>query len=148
VRVSHDQKPYRKFMMETWGGTVNSRARAARPTSAAKYWRRTPKTPETSAIAISDAVEEAATNKDVNYSLGSVLNHVCMHQTIIGLGDAQAARAGRRLIPTWSLAVWAGARTLGHRLPVRARQDKRPKNIKILAVEPSACPTHHKGRFV
>src|SRR5256884_7069969 len=84
VKVSHDQKPYRKVMMETWGAEVipspSSRTNAGRAILA-----KDPNSPGSLGIAISEAVEDAATQDDTKYSLGSVLNHVLLHQTVIGL---------------------------------------------------------------
>src|SRR2546430_5143328 len=84
VKVSHDQKPYRKIMMETWGAEVipspSSRTNAGRAILA-----KDPNSPGSLGIAISEAVEDAATHDDTKYSLGSVLNHVLLHQTVIGL---------------------------------------------------------------
>src|SRR5207244_5981695 len=84
VKVSHDQKPYRKVMMQTWGAEVipspSSRTNAGRAILA-----KDPTSPGSLGIAISEAVEDAATHDDTKYSLGSVLNHVLLHQTVIGL---------------------------------------------------------------
>src|SRR3989475_4467490 len=84
VKVSYDQKPYRKIMMQTWGAEVipspSTRTNAGRSILA-----KTPNSPGSLGIAISEAVEDAATHDDTKYSLGSVLNHVLMHQTVIGL---------------------------------------------------------------
>src|SRR2546427_1843078 len=84
VKVSYDQKPYRKIMMQTWGAEVipspSTRTNAGRSILA-----KTPNSPGSLGMAISEAVEDAATHDDTKYSLGSVLNHVLMHQTVIGL---------------------------------------------------------------
>ena len=100
VRASYDQKPYRRILMETYGGQV-----VASPSPDTNYGRKvlaeTPDSPGSLGIAISEAVEDAATRDDTKYSLGSVLNHVLLHQTVIGLeahgadGDGRR-RAGRR----------------------------------------------------
>jgi tryptophan synthase beta chain len=83
VRVSYDQKPYRRALMETYGATCVA-SRPTRPTPAAPSWRSDPDHPGSLGIAISEAVEVAATNDDTKYALGSVLNHVLLHQTIVG----------------------------------------------------------------
>jgi tryptophan synthase beta chain len=83
VRVSFDQKPYRKLMMQTWGATVYP-SPSDKTSFGRKILQESPDTLGTLGLAISEAVEDAATNEDTNYSLGSVLNHVCLHQTIIG----------------------------------------------------------------
>src|SRR4029079_12715065 len=96
VRVSYDQKPYRRLMMETWGGTVV--ARPSRETAAGRaVLAKDPQSPGILGIAISEAVEEAAQREDTKYSLGSVLNHVLTHQMVIGLeAQRQLQMAGDR----------------------------------------------------
>ncbi len=94
VRVSYEQKPYRRIAMETWGAQVlpspSERTQAGR-----KVLEADPSSPGSLGIAISEAVEDAATHKDTNYALGSVLNHVLLHQTVIGLeAQRQMALAG------------------------------------------------------
>ena len=94
VRVSYEQKPFRRSMMETWGAEVIA-SPSTKPSRAATCWRATPDSPGSLGIAISEAVEEAAGRKDTNYALGSVLNHVLLHQTVIGLeAKKQFAKAG------------------------------------------------------
>ena len=83
VRVSYDQKPYRRLMMETWGATVYP-SPSDKTSFGRKVLKENPNTLGTLGLAISEAVEDALTHEDTNYSLGSVLNHVCLHQTIIG----------------------------------------------------------------
>src|SRR5512143_3946014 len=84
VKVSYGQKPYRRIMMETWGATGH--ASPSKVTNAGrKFLELDPDNQGSLGIAISEAVEDAATHNDTNYALGSVLNHVCMHQTVIGL---------------------------------------------------------------
>src|SRR5436309_7051721 len=94
VKVSHDQKPYRKIMMQTWGAEVipspSSRTNAGRAILA-----KDPNSPGSLGIAISEAVEDAATHDDTKYSLGSVLNHVLLHQTVIGLEARRQMEIGR-----------------------------------------------------
>jgi tryptophan synthase beta chain len=83
VRGSYDQKPYRKMMMQTWGATCVPSP--SPDTNAGRAIRaKDPNTPGSLGIAISEAVEDAVTHANTNYSLGSVLNHVCLHQTVIG----------------------------------------------------------------
>jgi tryptophan synthase beta chain len=84
VRSSYAQKPYRKIMMQVWGAECIP-SPSTRTNSGKSVLQKDPNTTGSLGIAISEAVEDAATHKDTNYSLGSVLNHVCMHQTIIGL---------------------------------------------------------------
>jgi tryptophan synthase beta chain len=146
VRVSHDQKPYRKFMMETWGGTVTP-SPSPLTNVGREILAKDPGNPGNLGIAISEAVEEAATNKDTNYSLGSVLNHVCMHQTIIGLETRKQLELVGDYPDVVIACVGGGSNFSGIAFPF-VRDKINGKNIKILAVEPSACPTLTKGRFV
>jgi tryptophan synthase beta chain len=146
VRVSYDQKPYRKFMMEAWGGTVtpspSTLTRAGREILA-----QDPDSPGSLGIAISEAVEEAAGSKDINYSLGSVLNHVCLHQTIIGLeAQKQLALAGDYPDVVIGCAG-GGSNFAGISFPF-VRDKINGKDIRIVAVEPAACPSLTKGKFV
>ena len=105
VRVSYNQKPYRKMMMETWGASCVPSP--SPDTSAGRgFLAENPDHPGSLGIAISEAVEDAVTSKDTRYSLGSVLNHVLMHQTIIGL-EARSRWRRPENIRTWSSAAWA-----------------------------------------
>ncbi len=145
VRVSYDQKPYRKFMMETWGGSVTPS-----PSNLTNVGReilaKDPDSPGSLGIAISEAVEEAATNKDVNYSLGSVLNHVCLHQTVIGLEcQKQLAMVGDYPDVVIGCAG-GGSNFAGIAFPF-VRDKINGKKVQVLAVEPAACPSLTKGQF-
>jgi tryptophan synthase beta chain len=139
VRISFDQKPFRKIMMRTWGGeciaSPSDRTQAGR-----KILEEMPDTPGSLGIAISEAIEDAVTSKDTRYSLGSVLNHVCMHQTVIGLeAKAQLKKVG--LYPDVVIGcAGGGSNFAGISFPFLA--DKAAgKDIRIVAVEPEACPT-------
>ena len=110
VRVSYDQKPYRRIMMKTYGADVVASPSNADRRRAARSWPSTPTRPAASGIAISEAVEDAAQRDDTKYALGSVLNHVLLHQTIIGQ-EAQEADGARRRLPRHR-----------HRLPRRRQQ--------------------------
>ncbi|HDQ26074.1 MAG TPA: TrpB-like pyridoxal phosphate-dependent enzyme [bacterium] len=147
VRVSYDQKPYRKFMINTWGAKVH-----ASPSNLTDVGRKilaeNPDSPGSLGIAISEAVEVAAKNPDTNYSLGSVLNHVCMHQTIIGLeAQKQMEMAGE--YPDVVIGCHGGGSNFaGLALPyVRDKIKGGKSRLKILAAEPSACPTLTKGKY-
>ena len=95
VRASYDQKPYRRILMETYGAEVVAEPEPGHRTTAARSWPTDPDSPGSLGIAISEAVEDAATRDDTKYSLGSVLNHVLLHQTVIGLETIeQMAMAG------------------------------------------------------
>jgi tryptophan synthase beta chain len=145
VRVSYDQKPYRRMMMHTWGAEVfaspSEHTNAGRGVLAAH-----PDSPGSLGIAISEAVEDAATHSDTNYSLGSVLNHVMLHQTIIGQeARLQMREAGED--PDVVIGCFGGGSNFaGIALPyvLDSFQGRGPR---ILAVEPSACPSLTRGRF-
>jgi tryptophan synthase beta chain len=145
VKVSYQQKPYRRSFMETFGASVS-----ASPTNLTNSGRRIleidPESTGSLGIAISEAVEDAATHDDTNYALGSVLNHVCLHQTIIG----QEAKKQMEKIDEYPDVVFAccggGSNFAGIAFPFL--QDKlNGKNVRAVAVEPSACPTLTKGVF-
>ena len=131
VRASYNQKPYRRMMIETWGGSV-----VPSPVDDAEH-------PGSLGTAISDAVRDAATRDDTHYSLGSVLNHVLLHQTVIGLeAKEQLALAGERL-PDVVIGCCGGGSNLGGlTLPFVADE-----GVRLVAVEPSSCPTLTAGRF-
>ncbi len=146
VRCSYDQKPYRKFMMNAWGGKVH-----ASPSNLTEVGKKilteTPDSPGSLGIAISEAVEVAAKNPDTNYSLGSVLNHVCMHQTIIGLeAKKQMEMAGE--YPDVVIGCHGGGSNFaGIAFPFAYDKMKKGKKVRLVAAEPSACPTLSKGKY-
>jgi len=146
VRVSFDQKPYRKFMMNTWGAEV-----VASPSPDTQCGReilaKDPKTSGSLGIAISEAVEDAATHDDTNYSLGSVLNHVLLHQTVEGLeAKEQLKLAGEHLPDVVIGCCGGGSNFAGIAFPfVKDKLDG--KKITLLGVEPAACPTMTRGEF-
>ena len=142
VRVSYDQKPYRRALMETYGARC-----IASPSNETQYGRsvleKTPNSNGSLGIAISEAVEIAATHDDTKYALGSVLNHVLLHQTVIGLeAKEQLALAGERL-PDVVIAPCGGGSNLGG-LAFPFVPDA---GVRLVAVEPTSCPTLTQGRF-
>jgi tryptophan synthase beta chain len=145
VKVSYGQKPYRRIMMETWGATVH--ASPSKVTNAGrKFLELDPDNQGSLGIAISEAVEDAATHNDTNYALGSVLNHVCMHQTVIGLeAKKQMEIAGD--YPDVVIGCCGGGSNLaGISFPFI--HDKiGGKKVRVIAVEPASCPTLTKGEF-
>jgi tryptophan synthase beta chain len=146
VRVSYDQKPYRRIMMETWGATVHPS-----PSSTTHAGRDILEAHSDSTgslgIAISEAVEVAASNADTSYSLGSVLNHVCMHQTIIGL-EAKQQMAMFEDVPDVVMGcVGGGSNYAGLSYPFAADVLSGDARTRFLAVEPEACPTLTRGTF-
>jgi tryptophan synthase beta chain len=131
VRASFEQKPYRKAMMELWGAEV-----VPSPVDDESH-------PGSLGAAISDAVRDAATREDSHYSLGSVLNHVLLHQTIIGLeAKEQLALAGEER-PDVVLSSCGGGSNLGG-IAFPFLEDEA---VRLLAVEPSSCPTLTEGTF-
>jgi tryptophan synthase beta chain len=131
VRASYHQKPYRRVMMEAWGASVE-------PSPVDD-----PDHPGSLGTAISDAVRDAATREDSHYSLGSVLNHVLLHQTVIGLeAKEQLAVAGEDL-PDLIIGCCGGGSNFGG-LALPFVPDE---GVELLAVEPSSCPTLTTGRF-
>ncbi|MGM0367045.1 MAG: TrpB-like pyridoxal phosphate-dependent enzyme [Actinomycetota bacterium] len=145
VRISYNQKPYRKTMMRVWGADVHA-SPSDRTESGRNILAKDPDSSGSLGIAISEAVEEAVKSDDTNYSLGSVLNHVLMHQSIIGLETKkQFEKAG--LYPDVLVGcVGGGSNFAGFAFPFLP--DKfGGKDIKILAVEPIACPTLTKGPY-
>jgi tryptophan synthase beta chain len=145
VRVSYDQKPYRRMMMHVWGAEVfpspSDHTNAGRAVLAA-----TPDSPGSLGMAISEAVEDAATHSDTNYSLGSVLNHVLLHQTVIGQeAKLQMELAGEE--PEVVIGCVGGGSNFGGLALPYVLDRLAGKGPRIVAVEPSACPTLTKGRF-
>jgi tryptophan synthase beta chain len=145
VRVSYDQKPYRRMMMHVWGAEVfaspSEQTNAGRGVLAAH-----PDSPGSLGIAISEAVEDAATHADTNYSLGSVLNHVLMHQTVIGQeAKLQMQMAGEEADVV--IACFGGGSNFGGLALPYVLDRFAGKGPRIVAIEPSACPTLTKGKF-
>jgi tryptophan synthase beta chain len=145
VRVSYDQKPYRRMMMHTWGAEVfaspSEHTNAGRAVLAA-----TPDSPGSLGIAISEAVEDAATHADTNYALGSVLNHVMLHQTVIGQeAKLQMAQAGET--PEVVIGCFGGGSNFGGLALPYVLDRLAGQGPRIVAVEPAACPTLTQGRL-
>ncbi len=146
VRTSYDSKPYRRSLMETWGARVVPSP--SQETNAGRAVLSTdPDSPGSLGIAISEAVEVAATAPDTHYSLGSVLNHVLLHQTVIGLElKAQLDKAG--VHPDLMIAcVGGGSNFGGFAFPLLADKIAGKAATRFVAVEPTAAPTLTKGRF-
>jgi tryptophan synthase beta chain len=146
VRVSYNQKPYRRIMMETWGGTCVPSP--SQDTNAGRrFLAENPDHPGSLGMAISEAIEDAVTSKDTKYSLGSVLNHVLMHQTIIGLeAEKQLLMAGEYPDVVIGCAG-GGSNFAGLSFPF-VRDKIYGKNVRIIASEPTSCPTLTKGPYV
>ncbi|MCU7810173.1 MAG: TrpB-like pyridoxal phosphate-dependent enzyme, partial [Candidatus Thiodiazotropha sp. (ex Notomyrtea botanica)] len=145
VKVSYEQKPYRRSMMQTWGAEV-----FASPTDMTQSGRhileKHPDSAGSLGIAISEAVEEAAGRADTNYALGSVLNHVLLHQTIIGEeAKKQLALVGD--YPDMILAPCGGGSNFGGIAFPFFADKASGKEIELVAVEPTSCPTLTKGVY-
>ena len=146
VAASFDQKPYRGSMMRTWGATIHSSPSEVTNAGQA-ILAKDPSSTGSLGIAISEAVEVAATNEDVNYSLGSVLNHVLLHQTVIGQeAAAQLAKVGET--PDVIIGCTGGGSNFsGLSYPFMKEKLAGNINPRILAVEPAACPSITKGEY-
>jgi tryptophan synthase beta chain len=146
VKASFGQKPYRRSMIQTYGGTVY-----ASPSERTQAGRRVlgehPDSPGSLGIAISEAVEDAATHDDTHYSLGSVLNHVLLHQTVIGEEAlAQMEKAGD--YPDVVIGcVGGGSNFAGLAFPFLGKVLREGRSTRVLAVEPEACPTLTRGIY-
>jgi tryptophan synthase beta chain len=146
VKVSYEQKPYRKVMMNTWGATVH-----ASPTNLTEAGRKIlaqdPNSPGSLGIAISEAVERAAMDDQAKYALGSVLNHVLMHQTVIGQEAlVQMEKAGD--LPDIIVAPFGGGSNFaGISFPFLRLNLEEGKKIRCIASEPASCPKLTRGVF-
>ena len=148
VRVSFDQKPYRKAVMETYGATCipspSEQTEAGR-----RILEQDPDSPGSLGIAISEAVEDAAKREDSHYSLGSVLNHVLLHQTIIGLeAEKQLQKAGEALPDIVMGCFGGGSNFAGMTFPfLRYKLQGEKEDMRIIACEPVSCPTLTQGPY-
>ena len=144
VKVSFHQKPYRKLLMQTWGATVYSS-----PSENTEYGRKVlaedPDCPGSLGIAISEAIQDAVTSGNAKYSLGSVLNHVCLHQTIVGQESLKQMELAGEEPDVIIGCVGGGSNFAGLAFPFIRRKIIEKKPYKILAVEPTSCPTLTKG---
>jgi tryptophan synthase beta chain len=146
VRASYDQKPYRRILMETYGAEV-----VASPSLTTNYGRsvlaETPDSPGSLGMAISEAVEDAATRDDTKYALGSVLNHVLLHQTVIGQeAIEQMGMAGESPDIVIGCAG-GGSNFAGLTFPFLGRNFRDGAKHRIIAVEPEAAPSLTRGVY-
>jgi tryptophan synthase beta chain len=146
VRASYDQKPYRRVFMETFGANV-----LASPSGATNAGRGIleahPDSTGSLGIAISEAVEDAATHEDTNYALGSLLGHVLLHQSVIGLEAQQQMELAGEQPDVIIGCVGGGSNFAGISYPFMAEKLRGTSNTRFLATEPAACPTLTKGVF-
>jgi tryptophan synthase beta chain len=146
VKVSYQHKPYRRMLMHTWGATVHPS-----PSDQTEYGRKLlaedPHCPGSLGMAISEAIEDTVKTPNTKYSLGSVLNHVCLHQTVIGQESIrQMEMAGEEPDSIFG-CCGGGSNFAGLAFPFIRKKLTGKKNYRIVGVEPSACPTLTKGEL-
>ncbi len=146
VRVSYDQKPYRRALMETYGArcvaSPSTETASGRAVLAAR-----PDHPGSLGIAISEAVEVAAGRDDTKYALGSVLNHVLLHQTVIGLETAAQMEMANDYPDVLVGCTGGGSNFAGFVFPFLGAQLRGGKQVRIVAIEPAACPSLTRGTY-
>ena len=146
VAVSYLQKPYRRSLMRAWGGEVHS-SPSNRTASGRAVRAEHPDSPGSLGIAISEAVERAASDPLAHYALGSVLNHVLLHQTVTGIESMQQLAMAGDYPDLVIGCTGGGSNFAGLAFPFLGKQLREGGNIEFIAVEPSACPTLTKGLF-
>ena len=146
VRSSFEQKPYRKSLINLWGATV-----VPSPSPDTQFGRKIleefPDTSGSLGIAISEAIEDAALNDNTKYSLGSVLNHVMLHQTVIGIETQKQLEKVDEYPDVVIGCCGGGSNLAGLSFPYIKDKIDGKKDVEIIAVEPSACPTLTKGKY-
>lgn len=146
VRVSYDQKPYRRAVMETYGARC-----VASPSQETVYGRQVlaerPDHPGSLGIAISEAVELAAQRDDTKYALGSVLNHVLLHQTVTGIESIQQLEMADVQADVVVGCTGGGSNFAGIAFPFIGQGLRGGKMPRIVAVEPAACPSLTRGKY-
>ncbi len=147
VKVSYQQKPYRRIMMESWGAEVFA-SPTTQTRAGQKILEQDPNSPGSLGIAISEAIEDAVSREDTKYSLGSVLNHVLLHQTIVGLEVKKQFEKIGEYPDILIGCVGGGSNFGGFSYPfVKDKLSGERKNTRIIAVEPTACPSLTKGIY-
>jgi tryptophan synthase beta chain len=148
VKVSFQHKPYRRLMMEVWGATVVA-SPSAETAAGRAILAQDPDSPGSLGIAISEAVEDAISRQDTKYSLGSVLNHVLMHQTVIGLEAQKQFELLGEYPDILVGCVGGGSSFAGFTFPfVQDKLSGKAPTLRIVAVEPTACPSLTKGKYL
>jgi len=147
VRISYDQKPYRRILMETWGAKCVPSP--SKDTNAGRHMlEKWPDCPGSLGLAISEAVEDAMGRDDTHYSLGSVLNHVLLHQTIIGEETRKQMEMADAYPDIIVGCVGGGSNFAGQFLPwIRDKFSGKKKDLRIVCVEPASCPTMTRGVY-
>jgi tryptophan synthase beta chain len=146
VRISYDQKPYRKLMMQTWGAEVIP-SPSERTDAGKKVLAEHPDSPGSLGIAISEAVEAAAKDEQTKYSLGSVLNHVLTHQTVVGQEAVQQMEMAGEDPDVVIAPFGGGSNFAGLSFPFLRKNIKEGKKIRFIASEPTSCPKLTRGVF-
>src|SRR5512143_1296489 len=146
VKVSYQHKPYRRMLMHTWGATVHPS-----PSDQTDFGRKLlaedPHCPGSLGIAISEAIEDAVKHPNTKYSLGSVLNHVCLHQTVVGQEAIKQMEMAGEEPDTIFGCVGGGSNFAGLVFPFLRKKITEKKNYRVVAVEPTACPSITKGEL-
>jgi tryptophan synthase beta chain len=146
VKVSYLQKPYRRALMETYGARC-----IASPSAETEYGRsvlaRSPDSNGSLGIAISEAVEVAASRSDTKYALGSVLNHVLLHQTVVGLEAMEQMQLADDYPDVIVGCTGGGSNFAGIAFPFLGSQLRGGRKVRIVAVEPAACPSLTRGHY-
>ena len=146
VKVSFHQKPYRRLLMQTYGATVH-----ASPSNETEFGRKVlaadPNSTGSLGIAISEAIEDTAKNPGTKYSLGSVLNHVCLHQSVIGIEAIKQMEMAGEDPDVIIGCAGGGSNFAGIAFPFIQRKIKEGRKYRIIAVEPESCPSLTKGEL-
>ena len=146
VKISYEQKPYRRSMMQLWGGSVVASPSA--DTNSGRTAREVdPETNGSLGMAISEAVEDAAMREDTKYSLGSVLNHVLLHQTVIGQEAIKQMEMAGEYPDVVIGCAGGGSNAAGLIFPFMKEKLSGRRNTRFLAVEPTSCPSLTKGEY-
>ena len=146
VKVSFQQKPYRKAMMEAFGASCTP-SPSDKTQAGRAILEQNPDSTGSLGIAISEAVEVAALNEDTKYALGSVLNHVLLHQTVTGIEAIQQMEMANDYPDVVVGCTGGGSNFAGLVFPFLGEQLRGGKNVKVLAVEPAACPSLTRGKY-
>jgi len=146
VKISFEQKPYRKALMQAYGASCVA-SPSMETESGRKVLAENPNTPGSLGIAISEAVEVAAKNADTNYALGSVLNHVCLHQTVVGLEALAQMEMADDYPDVLIGCAGGGSNFSGLVLPFLGEELRGGRKVRAVAVEPTACPSLTRGKL-
>lgn len=146
VRVSYDQKPYRRALIESYGASVTP-SPSPETNSGRAILAERPDSTGSLGIAISEAVEMAAGDPEAKYSLGSVLNHVLMHQTVVGLEALEQMEMAGEYPDVLVGCTGGGSNFAGLTFPFIGRKMRGEADVRVVAVEPAACPSLTKGQF-